>query len=243
MKKIFSLLIVFIISLTFIGCYAPNQTDGEASPPLSGNINEDYSDSQAPSDFTSPLFKLIASLNDTVGNKTVFRLYLSDGLGGYGYDIEFFKDKIEAILYIQSGESFTKIKNYEGKTREEIINAFILDFNDDENQDFLEKTRDVVFLTPSDLFNFDDETIKYVDTDNDKNGNTTYTPYVYENKVKTALPCLSGELANVSDVLNLKITVNEAESNTEISLNMTAKYVGLNGPTDVTLSVTHTKTA
>lgn len=243
MKKILPFLIAFIISITFIGCYAPNQTDGEAPPELGGDINEDYSVSQSPSDFTSPLFELIDSLNDEVGNKTVFRLYLSDGLGGYGYDIEFFKDKIEATLYIQSDKSFTKIKNYEGKTCEKIKNAFILDFIGDENQDFLEKTRDVVFLSPSSLFNFDDETIKYVDEEKDNSGNVTYLPYVYENKVKTALPCLSGEFLNVSDVLNLKITVNEGESQTEISLNMTAKYVGLNGTRDVTVSVTHTKTA
>lgn len=257
MKKLLLLTIVFIISISFFGCYSGGSAGGDGGkfPNNSGETNpsdgsyyapsDDDFDNEAsagPSSAFVALSRLINSLDGEVGDKTAFRLTSSDGVSGYGYDVEFFEDKIQAILYIQSGDDFIKTKTYEAKTYAQIKSSFTADFNEEDNNAFFKKTESVVFLTPNLLFNFTSDTVKYVYVQEDKSGNVTYSPYVYENRVKDALPCLGGEFENVSDVLNLKITVDDIGTKTQIALDMKTQYVGLNNPTDVTLSVIHTKT-
>lgn len=256
MKKLLFLTIVFIISVCFFGCYSGGSAGGATPPtgnsgdmrPSDGNYDApsqgglDNEASSQPSSAFTTLSSLINSLEGEVGDKTTFRLTSSDGVSGYGYDVEFFQDKIQATLYIQSGDEFTKTKTYEAKTYAEIKLLFTADFNVQDNNAFFKKTENVVFLTPNRLFNFTSDTVKYVYVKEDKRGNVTYTPYVYENHVKDALPCFGGEFENVSDVLNLKIIVDEIGTKTQIVLDMKAQYLGLNTPTDVSLSVTHTKT-
>lgn len=254
MKKLLLLTIVFIISASLFGCYSvgdggatfpnysgeTNPSDGNYDAPSGGSFDNEAS--AEPSLAFSALSHLINSLDGEVGDKTTFKLTSSDGVSGYGYTIEFFENKIQATLYIQNGDEFTATKTYEAKTYAEIKSSFTVDFNTEDNNVFFEKTENVVFVTPNRLFNFTSDTIKYVYVQKDKSGNVTYSPYVYENRVKDALPCLGGEFENVSDVLNLKITVDDIGTKTQIALDMKAQYVGLNQPTDVTLSIVHTKT-
>lgn len=256
LKKLLLFTIVFIISVCFFGC-ASGGNAGGATPPIgnSGEMRPSDGDYEAPSQggldneassqpslAFSALSSLINSLEGEVGDKTTFRLTSSDGVSGYGYDVEFFQDKIQATLYMQDGDQFAKTKTYEATTYAEIKSSFAADFNVQDDNTFFEKTESVVFLTPNRLFNFTSDTVKYVYVKEDKSGNVTYSPYVYENRVKDALPCFDGEFESVSDVLNLKITVDAIGTKTQIALDMKAQYVGLNTPTDVTLSVIHTKT-
>lgn len=181
---------------------------------------------------------LISSLKNEDGTKTMFDIKISGGYEKqFGYVIERTNGKITATVY--DGES----KTYTDVSLTEAIADYENNLLSANGQGvFQGNLKDVVFLAPADLFNLDNTTVRSVDRTKNNDGTTTYTPSLYESKVKTALPCFKNVFSTVSDVVNLHFKTDKLGTKTEITVQMQAKDQNATQNIDVLLTVTHTKT-
>lgn len=220
MKKPILIISIITLLILFTGC-------GNDDVPQQNGQNVD-----------NDLQTLISSLISEDGTETTFDIKISGGYEKqFGYTVKRANGKITATVYDGESKTYTDlspsqaIADYENN---------ILSVND--QGIFQGNLKDIIFSAPADLFNLNDTTVRSVDRKKNNDGTTTYTPSLYESKVKTALPCFKNVFSTISDVVNLQFKTDALGSKTEITVQMQAKDQNATQNVDVLLTVTHIKT-
>lgn len=220
MKKPILIISIITLLILFTGC------SNDDVPQQNGqNVDND-------------LQTLISSLISEDGTETTFDIKISGGYEKqFGYTVKRANGKITATVYDGESKTYTDLSpsqaiiDYENN---------ILSVND--QVIFQGNLKDIIFSAPADLFNLNDTTVRSVDRKKNNDGTTTYTPSLYESKVKTALPCFKNVFSTISDVVNLQFKTDALGSKTEITVQMQAKDQNATQNVDVLLTVTHIKT-
>lgn len=213
MKKILSILLI-IIALFLAGC---KEDDGPKQ------------------EVRDPFIDLVKSLNDEVGSKTFFDLVLSGGVEkNFGYTVE----------RLDNGYNLTVRDGNSGSYQTEQIQEAGLEYENmctGNTPRYEGNLKGIVFLPACDLFAFDGA-VRTVSVEKFKDGTTTYTPEIYESKVKNTFICFKNIFEVTDDVLNMSFKLEEAGTKATITVDMTAKYAENQTPVNVKLTVIHTKT-
>ncbi len=220
MKKPILIISIIMLLILFTGC-------GNDKLPQQNGQRGDHD-----------LQTLISSLISEDGTETTFDITISGGYEKqFGYTVKRANGKITANVYDGESKTYTDLSLSQAITDYE---NNILSVNG--QGIFQGNLKDIIFSAPTDLFNLNDATVRSVTRTKNSDGTTTYTPSLYESKVKTALPCFKNVFSTVSDVVNLQFKTDELGSRTEIVVQMQAKDQNATQNIDVLLTVTHIKT-
>lgn len=228
---VYILIIVFCLSFSACGQKTPeNNPDNNSGaitypPTMDDPKDESYG-------VNGQFFKTLYGLTHEKESQTEFTLTINNGEQKTLYYKISIGDQVE--VDILDGES----KSFSGKTVEEVTNMYndlVL------NGELAGNLQDFAFLPPSKLFNFNNETVKFVNINTYSNNTTTFIPYIYEGKVLLALTLFKNQFKNVKDVLNLSFRLETMGSKSEINLFMSCV---LEDNTTITydLDLIHTKT-
>lgn len=220
MKKPILIISIITLLILFTGC------------------GKDKAPQQSGQNGGNDLQTLISSLTSEDGTETTFDITISGGYEKqFGYAVKRANGKITADVYDGESKTYTDLSLSQAITDYE---SNVLSING--QGIFQGNLKDIIFSAPADLFNLNDATVRSVDRKKNNDGTTTYTPSLYESKVKTALPCFKNVFSTVSDVINLQFKTDELGSRTEIVVQMQAKDQNAAQNIDVLLTVTHIKT-
>ncbi len=224
MKKI---IFIFLMIFTVALCACDEGNRGNANAPGKDGII-------TPGASKESFYDYMASLKAENGTTTVFNLTLSGGVNqNISYTVSYENDCASGSvtdggtcefkdLYLSGAETF-----YNNAVKDGALEGNL---------------NKIAFKTPSALFTLNDSTVKELYVKYNGDGTITYTPYIYEGKVKTAVGALQNQFEFTEDVLSLEFITDYLGSKTIINVGLSAKYKNTDEVVDIKLRVTYLKT-
>ncbi len=224
MKKVI-LIFLIIFSVALCACNDNASADGNKSQ--SGAVI-------VPGESKQSFFDYMASLKAEDGTATDFTLTLSGGVEKtLKYKVSYADGG--ATGSVTDGDT-VEFENFYLSGAENYYNEEVAKGKLDGN------LKNVALKSPSELFLLSDETVKELFVKYNGDGTITYTPYIYEGVVKTAVLALQNQFEVTEDVLNLEFITDVLGSKVEIRVNLTAKYKNIDTPVKINLTVIYSRT-